>query len=333
MSPVGIIANPASGKDIRRVVARASTFDNQEKQNIVRRAVAGAIAGGATRFLYMPDGYGIVSESAAEAAHEGMFEAVESPGTNSAIDTVRAARRLAEAGCGAVITLGGDGTNRAVTLGWLDVPLVPISTGTNNVFPRFVEATVAGAAAGLVASGRIPLAEVQHVAKVVHAEIEDERDDLALIDAVFLDELFVGSRAIWDASRLKLAVLTRAQPDVVGISSIGGLLHPVTETDEHGLFVAFRGATSVLAPIAPGLYTDVPIESFRTIPFEERVTVVGPGILAFDGERERILQPGQSASLRIIRDGPRVIDVHHTMNLAACRGLFRAPRPEVSNGN
>ena len=325
MTPVGIIANPASGKDIRRVVARASTFDNQEKQNIVKRAIAGAVAGGATRFRYMPDGYGIVSESAAEPAYEGMFEPVEWPGTNSALDTIRAARSLAEAGCGAVITLGGDGTNRAGTLGWRDVPLVPISTGTNNVFPRFVEATVAGCAAGLVASGQVDLAEVHRVAKIVHAEIEGERDDLALIDAVFLDDLFVGSRAIWEPTKLKLALLTRAQPDVVGISSIGGLLHPVGGEDDHGLFIAFRGDLSVYAPIAPGLYTDVPIESYRELPFEERVTVEGPGILAFDGERERILQPGQKATLRIVRDGPRVIDVHRTLNLAACRGLFRAP--------
>ena len=50
----------------------------------------------------------IVSESAAEPAYEGMFEPVEWPGTNSALDTIRAARSLAEAGCGAVITLGGD---------------------------------------------------------------------------------------------------------------------------------------------------------------------------------------------------------------------------------
>ena len=33
---VGIIANPASGKDIRRLVAQGSVFDNNEKINIVR---------------------------------------------------------------------------------------------------------------------------------------------------------------------------------------------------------------------------------------------------------------------------------------------------------
>ena len=41
MDIVGIVANPASGKDIRRLVARASVFDNQEKQAIVQRALAG----------------------------------------------------------------------------------------------------------------------------------------------------------------------------------------------------------------------------------------------------------------------------------------------------
>ena len=64
-----------------------------------------------------------------------------------------------------MLTLGGDGTNRAFALGWRDAPLLPISTGTNNVFPRFVEATVAGAAAGLVASGAVALRDVARQAK------------------------------------------------------------------------------------------------------------------------------------------------------------------------
>jgi predicted polyphosphate/ATP-dependent NAD kinase len=41
MATVGIIANPASGKDIRRLVAHGSVFNNLEKVNIVRRALLG----------------------------------------------------------------------------------------------------------------------------------------------------------------------------------------------------------------------------------------------------------------------------------------------------
>jgi len=52
-APIGIIANPASGKDIRRLVAHASVFDNDEKSSIVRRVILGAHAAGARRFLYL----------------------------------------------------------------------------------------------------------------------------------------------------------------------------------------------------------------------------------------------------------------------------------------
>ncbi len=46
MSLVGIIANPASGKDIRRLVAFGSVFGNQEKVRIVRRVLLGLAAVG-----------------------------------------------------------------------------------------------------------------------------------------------------------------------------------------------------------------------------------------------------------------------------------------------
>jgi ATP-NAD kinase N-terminal domain len=332
--PIGIIANPASGKDIRRVVARASTFDNQEKKNIVRRAVAGAVAAGARRFLYMPDGYGLVTEAVGEHCDSGVkFEAVESPETESALDTIRAARQMKEADCPVVITLGGDGTNRAVALGWLAAPLVPISTGTNNVFPRMGEATVAGAAAGLIGSGAVALGRVSAPAKVVHAWIEGERDDIALIDAVFLDELFVGARAMWDASRLRLALLTRADPASVGISSLGGLLHPLSPETESGLLLQFGGESGVSAPIAPGLFRQAAVRDFYEVPLGDTIALEGPGVLAFDGERERVLKPGQKARLRVLRDGPQVVDIDRVMHIAAQEQLFRSARFEVRHGS
>ena len=49
---LGIVANPASGKDVRRLVARASVFDNQEKRAIVVRALTGAAAAGVRRVVY-----------------------------------------------------------------------------------------------------------------------------------------------------------------------------------------------------------------------------------------------------------------------------------------
>lgn len=322
---VGLVVNPASGKDIRRLVAHASVFDNREKRSIVRRAILGANAAGIERFVYLPDSHGIVESALEDLDADAEFAAVDIPLTGTALDTTRAAAAMREAGVGVPITLGGDGTNRAFALGWNDAPLIPVSTGTNNVFPRMVEGTVAGAAAGLVASGAIALADVSRQAKMVHVEIDAERDDLALIDAVLLDEPFVGSKAVWDASRLRMLVFARAEPAAVGMSAIGGLLRPVSDAAEGGLLVeAGTGGTSVTAPIAPGLYATVGVRSVRALELGEVVEVLGPGVLALDGERERRLAPGQVARLTVRRDGPRVIDVAAALKLAACRGIFQA---------
>src|SRR5437660_12647415 len=52
---VGIIANPASGRDIRRLVAHGTVFDNNEKTAIVRRVLLGLEAVGMRRVAYMPE--------------------------------------------------------------------------------------------------------------------------------------------------------------------------------------------------------------------------------------------------------------------------------------
>jgi predicted polyphosphate/ATP-dependent NAD kinase len=332
--PIGIIVNPASGKDIRRLVANASVFDNREKRSIVRRAILGAVAAGASDFLYMPDSHGIVRSALEDLDADATFREVETPGTASALDTTRAAAKMREAGCEVVITLGGDGTNRAVAMGWQDAPLVAVSTGTNNVFPRMVEGTLAGAAAGCVASGLVALGEVSRQVKCIHASIEGERDDLALIDAVLLDEPWVGARAIWDARRLRTIVLARAEPASVGMSAVGGLLRPMPDTFDGGFVVEVGPGGSLLcAPIAPGLYASIPIRGSRDLALGQIVEIAGPGVLAFDGERERRLKPGQRTLLTVRRDGPHVIDVALAMRHAACAGIFQTRGDEGTHGD
>jgi predicted polyphosphate/ATP-dependent NAD kinase len=327
---IGIAVNPASGKDVRRLVARASVFDNQEKRAIVRRAIVGALGAGANTFLYVPDSHGIAESALSEFDGEACYRAVDSPSIANALGTIRGAQALSSTGCAAVLTLGGDGTNRAFALGWRDAPLLPISTGTNNVFPRFVEATVAGAAAGLIASGRVALPDVARQAKTIRVQIDGERDDLALIDAVLTNERFVGARALLEADQLRMALLTRADPAAVGITAIGGLIAPLDDSTARGLLLMLgTGRSAVRAPIAPGLYANVRIAQSRTVEFGEVVTVTGPGVLAFDGERERTLQPGQHAHLTVQRDGPWVIDVAKTLGLAAASGAFRIQVGEV----
>lgn len=334
MVNIGIIANPASGKDIRRLVARASVFDNPEKQAIVQRLIAGmegVLGDSDWRLCYLDDAHGIVRHAVSSVLgeHAKRGTPVMNAETGSAIDTTRAARALSALPTDVNLTLGGDGTNRAFSLGWRDAPLIPISTGTNNVFPRLMEATVAGAAAALVASGRIPLAEVSRQQKVIRVQIDGEADDLALIDAVFVNERFVGARALLHPENLSSALLTIADPAAVGITAIGGLIEPLSEQADDGMQIVFantdQAATVVRAPIAPGYYREIGIREHRRINFNQALRCEGPGVLAFDGERERVLKPGQQATLTVERTGPHVIDVPATMRLAATRGSFLLP--------
>jgi predicted polyphosphate/ATP-dependent NAD kinase len=152
---VGIIANPASGRDVRRFVAHSTVFDNHEKAAIVRRVLLGLEAVGIMHVAYMPeDDFGIVARAASalrdQTACPGMcIEPLSMPVTHSSADSTRAAQLLVEMGAACIITLGGDGTNRAVARGCAQIPLLPISTGTSNVFPLFAEGTAAGMAAAL----------------------------------------------------------------------------------------------------------------------------------------------------------------------------------------
>lgn len=326
---VGIIANPVSGKDIRRLVANAPSSTLQEKYTIVRRLVIGAAEAGADRFWFLTEPHRICARAVETLDLPGVsYDHVQLDAERfDESDTIRTVAALRELGCAVVIVLGGDGTSRAATLGWRDVPLIPLSTGTNNVFPRFVEATVAGEAAGLVASGKVGLDEVAEVAKVIEVHVEgDETTDLALIDAVVVDERFVGSRALFDPAALRLAVLSRSEPASVGVSSIGGLVLPCGSAEEGGVLLRFgpvgTTARTVRAPMAPGWYAGVGLDEVRRVADGEPIEVVGPAILAFDGERQRLLKAGQKATFTVRRNGPRVIDVARALRLAAERAVF-----------
>ena len=323
---LGIVANPLSGRDVRRLAARAHTESPQSKRNTVARAVVGAAAAGATDFYLVREPFQIGTGAVENLRIDARFEVLDLPLTMRAEDSALAAERMREAGCGALIVLGGDGTNRAIARSWPDAPLMPLSTGTNNVFPRTLEATVAGAAAGAVASGGVTLAEAAPRAKRIEVSVDGEPDDLALVDAAFLVGDRAGNLLPFDPHHLRRVVLARAEPGAVGMSPIGGLIEPCGDADDFGAVVDCEahapGARELLVPVSPGLYRKVGVVRHRRVEFDEPVEVEGPGLLAFDGDRERELAPGQKATLRVARRGPHVIDPDRCLTLAAERGLF-----------
>ncbi len=326
-APIGIVVNPRAGTDVRRATAAATRVTLEEKINVVRRVVLGARESGACRFVVHHDPHRIVRR-ATDTIRGIQLEWVGGPVSGSEQDAVDAVRAMREAGCAVVVVLGGDGTNRAAALAWPDLVVVPLSTGTNNAFPVFVEATVAGAAAGHLAVGRVPVDEAAPRAKVVRLRLEGEpegsSDELALVDAVAVDDPFVGSLELFDPATLRLAVLSRADPAVVGFSGVGGLLDPVSPDEDAGLLVRFGlvgGCQRVLrGPTAPGHYEDLGIAEVRRLVLGEEVVIEGPLLLALDGERKRRLHDGARAVATVRRDGPRVVDVRAVMRRVATPG-------------
>lgn len=319
-STVGVIANPLAGKDIRRMVAEASPTSDMAKVGIVRRAVIGAVEGGATRVILADDRRGLAFRAIDRLELDAELVVLEEPVIDSGKNSELAARRCREEGAGAVIVLGGDGTHRDVAKGWRHAPLVALSTGTNNVFPREVEATIAGHAAGLVASGRVSLEQAGFQAKVIDVVVEGkgapDHADLALVDVALVSNTFTASRAVWDASSLKELVAAIAEPATVGLSAIAAGLAPTNRRRPGGVHVSFgsgEASESVRTPIAPGLYVDVDVARYQRLAAGQTIDVQGPGALSFDGERDVALNSGQSASLTIASDGPFVIDIDQAM--------------------
>ena len=324
MGSVGIIANPVAGRDVRRVAARGSIVTSEDKRARIARAVVGAARAGATEIVVMAEPFG-VSTGAVADLDVGATEirVLDVRAQVSPADTVRAARAMAGAGVDVVMVLGGDGTCRVVAAEWPDAVMVPMSTGTNNVFPSGVEPTVAGAAAGLVAAGRLGRDEVADRAKVVRVE-RGEVADMALVDAVVLDGDVVGNRMPYDPARLRTVVLTRAEPTAVGVSATGGWSCPCPASADHGVLVECGpGGSPLDVPLAPGLFGTVAVRSAGPLPLGETVTVDAAGALALDGDRLHRLRPGEPWTLRVERTGPWVVDVPLAMHLAAERGLFR----------
>jgi hypothetical protein len=321
MATVGIIANPASGKDIRRIVAQGWVVSNQEKIAIVRRLLRGLEAGGVERAIFMPESLGI-GYAAVEALGSTTIKVEILPMDVQANqeDSTRAAARMAALEVGCLVTLGGDGTNRAVFKGCGGrLPILPISTGTNNVFPEFQEGTTAGLAAAMVATGAVTREAACWRSKVLRLLRHGEPVDLALVDLAVATDGIIGSRAIWEVNRLSELFLTRAQPWSIGLSAIGGMVHPLDAHTPSGLHLVFGdGGQPVQAPIGPGLFATLPVRRVQTLAPDQRIPLQldRQVALAFDGERDITAGPGDNLEVVLSTDGPWVIDPPRT--LEAC---------------
>jgi predicted polyphosphate/ATP-dependent NAD kinase len=330
LSFVGIIANPASGKDIRRLVSHATVVNNNEKVSIVRRLLLALHTLGVRRTEIMPDPFGI-----GERALRGLRDRpevvdaaslIDMPVEHTAADSLRAAQYLCDRGAGCIIVLGGDGTCRVVAKGAGEVPLLPLSTGTNNVVPYFIEGTTAGTAAAFVALH--PHADREEFCwrhKRLLVRVKGKTTEQALVEVALVSTSFVGARAIWETESLRQVFVTRAQPLNIGLSSLIGVVHPVDPAYPGGAFVTTaKNGRRVMVPIAPGSLVPVGIgEVFEMKPGKPYpVDSLRPSVLALDGEREIALHGGDDAEVTLDLGGPWIVDVERSLSLAVAAGAF-----------
>jgi len=320
---IGIIANPVSGRDIRRVAARGGISSIEDKRNRIARAVIGAVAAGARHIVAMKEPFGIASGALADLRLEAELEILDVNARVDPRDTERAALEMKKRHVDVIITLGGDGTNRTIAKVWPEVTLVPMSTGTNNVFPSLVEPTVAGAAAGLVANGFVDIDLVAPRSKMIHLRMTDGSEDAALVDAVTLVNDFVGNRMPVDPMNLRQLLVSVARPDTIGVSSIAGL-HATCDVDEDAAILVRcgDGGQWTNSPIAPGLYKKVPVLEVTRVGLGEEIDLVGPTTLAFDGDREHQIFTEEPVVAVVRRDGPRVVNVRAALSAGASQGIF-----------
>jgi len=327
---VGILANPASGRDVRRLVAMASVFPNTEKSNMVLRILSALGSVGVPEVIMMPDRGGIASRVWHTLKHRpaGYFAGspeihfLDMPIEDSAVDTIRAIGRMVELGVSVIIVMGGDGTHRLVAKVCGETPLVALSTGTNNVFPEIREATIAGLAAGLVAMDKVRVSDVSSRNKLLRVDMNGSGKDLALVDLCISSECWIGARALWQTSCCRELFVTFAQPHAIGLSAIAGLLHPVDRWAPYGLRLVLappgEGMITIHAPIAPGLIAPVGVADVKEICQKEIWNLeTSTGTIALDGEREIEFNVSDRPKVWLEMDGPITIDINRVMKNAA----------------
>lgn len=331
MATVGLIVNPAAGRDVRRLAGSAVVSDNYAKSRTAAAVLAGLSIGGQDVSVWaMPDRAGLAAEVIEEGDEEMAIDAqlLDIPVRGDREDTREAAARFAET-ADVVVVLGGDGTIRDVALEVGDVPIAAVSTGTNNVVPTHIDGTVAGAAAGFVAtadSRDASLTTAHDMIDVVIEEPDRRRSVRALATAGIVDRPFVGTRAILHGTDFLGGVVSRAAPGDIGLSGIAGALTTHAPDDPGGVMVRLGSpdetARAVRCVPVPGVVERVGIRDWdRLADGQDGMFDVPEHVVSVDGERD-IAVTDAIVRMRPINAGPRIVRFADAMAAARNAGYF-----------
>jgi uncharacterized membrane protein (DUF441 family) len=328
MSKIGIIVHPYSGKDLRRITSQATNIGNNEKAIKVARMISSINQFDVKKVYLMPDNYNLNANIASMVYQDPHIalkvELLEFIPTDQPEDTITAVHMMKHLGISCLIVLGGDGTCRLVSKAEIDVPIIPVSTGTNNVYPQFWEGTTVGIAAAYIAKNGIgyPL----NRGKQIEVLVNDALSDIALVDAVITGLPYIGSKVVTEPHDVKEVIVSTCSPSFVGFSAIIG---NITSCDDHDAF-GYRlklnpEGASILAQISPGHLQKISYSDFQRIDMDtEYISCPSyDGTIALDGERTVSFRAQDQIKFKITRKAPYKVDVLKTLNHAVQNDFFK----------
>lgn len=312
MRPIAIAVNPMAGTDVRRFVTQASGTGAARKAEIAVRALAAANKIGAREFLLMPDRDGLAEQIQRKLNALGVcVEIADTCHTGEERDTVEFVRYAKNRGSGCVILMGGDGTSRAAANVIGDTPLLPISAGTNNVYPYYTEGTAAGIAAAGIASGRLNLDEVCIRDKRIEIWWNGQMKNIALVDAAVSDDPLTGSKNI-SPEEISEIIVTRCHPASIGFSAIVGCRCQVTDREPYGAALRLRTGERFIAPVSSGFLRELVGDQPQRLGFNKTLEITADfsGSVALDGERTVVFRKGDHLAFKVRQNGPLRILYH-----------------------
>ena len=115
------------------------------------------------------------------------------------------------------------------------------------------------------------------------------------------------------------------------MSAIGAQVQPLAPFSGRACRLLLgEGERRITAPIAPGLMAELQVSDYQLFEAGETLAIgLVPCVVALDGEREVFLPEGSGYRVRYNADGPLVVDIRKSLQLASGRGYLNAPEPSA----
>lgn len=302
-------------------------MENNEKAVKVIRMINSMKRYGIDKVYLMPDNYMVNANIASTINRDknfgSMVELLDFIPIDQPEDTLKAVEMMKNLNIACLIILGGDGTCRLAAKTDIDVPFIPVSTGTNNVYPQFWEGTTVGIAASYIAKKG---SDNLHRGKRIEVFINGEFRDIALIDAAVTDLPYVGSKVVQEIENISEIIVTECSPCSVGFSSIAGSIKYCSANDDYGYRLKINPCgKTILVPVSPGKLENITYSEFERMDVGSEYMCYPDfnGTIALDGERTVCFRNGEQLKIVITRKGPYKVDVKKVLCKAAENNFFQ----------